>query len=70
MDIEAGAEVDLMEWSRLVDEDGAATFFHTPEWADVLTSTLPGFRAHHFCARREGGLIAMMPTLSCVLQRR
>ena len=64
MDIEVSAGIDLQEWSRLVAEDEAATFFHTSEWSDVLTSTLPGFESAHVTAREHGRLVSLMPVLS------
>ncbi|MFH1865022.1 MAG: GNAT family N-acetyltransferase [Candidatus Eisenbacteria bacterium] len=64
MDIEAAADVAPGEWSRLVAEDEAATFFHTLEWSDVLTSTLPGFRSAHLSASDGGELLALLPVLS------
>jgi len=64
LDIGAVTDVDRTEWSRLVAHDGAATFFHTPEWADLLTSTLPGFRTAHFEAREAGRLLGGIPALS------
>lgn len=64
MDIGAATDVDRREWSRLVAHDGAATFFHTLEWADLLTSTLPGFRPAHFAARDAGKLLGGIPALS------
>lgn len=57
------ADINPGEWSRLVAEDTAATFFHTPEWSDVLTSTLPGFEPAHIAARESGRLVAIMPVL-------
>ncbi len=64
MDIEAATDVTTGEWSRLVAEDEAATFFHTPQWSDVLTSTLPGFQSAHMSARDGGRLVALLPALS------
>ncbi|MCK4409612.1 MAG: GNAT family N-acetyltransferase [Candidatus Eisenbacteria sp.] len=63
MDIEVSADINAGEWSRLVTEDEAATFFHTSEWSDVLTSTLPGFHSAHVAARDGGRLVAIMPVL-------
>ncbi len=63
LDIELSADVNPGEWSRLVAEDEAATFFHTPEWSDVLTSALPGFQSSHVAARDGDRLIALMPAL-------
>jgi len=63
LDIETRAALDTLEWSRLVEQDEAATFFHTPEWSDLLTSTLPGFRASHLTARDAGRLVGVMPVL-------
>jgi hypothetical protein len=64
LDIEVSAGIDSQEWSRLVTEDEAATFFHTSEWSDVLTSTLPCFESAHVTARDAGRLVALMPVLS------
>lgn len=64
MDIGAGTDVDRTEWSRLVAHDEAATFFHTPDWADLLSSTLPGFRPAHFEASEGERLLAVIPALS------
>ena len=64
MDIEVSAGIDPQEWSRLVAEDEAATFFHTSQWSDVLTSTLPGFETAHVTAREDGRLVSLMPVLS------
>ena len=63
LDIEVSADVNPGEWSRLVTEDEAATFFHTPEWSDVLTSTLPGFQPAHIAAFDGKRLVALMPVL-------
>ena len=63
MDIETRTSLDTGEWSRLVEQDEAATFFHTPEWADVLASTLPGFRQSHLAALEDGRLVGVMPVL-------
>jgi CelD/BcsL family acetyltransferase involved in cellulose biosynthesis len=64
LDIEAAADVVPGEWSRLVAEDEVATFFHTPEWCDVLTSTLPGFRSAHVSATEGGETVALLPALN------
>lgn len=64
LDIEAAADVTAGEWRRLVEEDETATFFHTPEWSDVLTSTLPGFQNAHLSAVDGGRLVAILPVLS------
>ena len=57
------ADVNPGEWSRLVAEDEAATFFHTPEWSDLLTTALSGFERSHVAARGGERLIALMPVL-------
>ena len=64
LEIEVSADVNPEEWSRLVAEDGAATFFQTPEWSDVLISTLPGFESSHAAARDGDRLVAVMPVLA------
>ena len=63
LDIEVSDDINPQEWSRLVAEDEAATFFHTPEWSDVLTSTLPGFQSAHIAVREDGRLVSLMPVL-------
>ncbi len=64
MDIEVSVGIDSQEWGCLVAEDEAATFFHTSEWSEVLTSTLPGFESAHVTAREHGRLVSIMPVLS------
>lgn len=63
MRIEVAPGLNSAEWSRLVEQDGAATFFQTPEWSDVLTSTLPGFEEKHLAATVEGRLVGVVPAL-------
>jgi CelD/BcsL family acetyltransferase involved in cellulose biosynthesis len=63
LDIETSAHLDTGEWRRLVEQDEAATFFHTPEWSELLTSTLPGFRTSHLAARDGGRLVGLVPVL-------
>jgi CelD/BcsL family acetyltransferase involved in cellulose biosynthesis len=63
LDIRVSATLCPGEWSRLVTEDEAATFFQTPEWSDVLTSTVPGFRAEHIAASAGGKPVAIVPVL-------
>jgi hypothetical protein len=64
LEIGAAADVNTREWSRLVEQDEAATFFHTPEWSELLTSTLPGFRASHLSGFHDGRLAAVLPALA------
>jgi CelD/BcsL family acetyltransferase involved in cellulose biosynthesis len=63
LDIQTHATPEAGEWSRLVEQDEAATFFHMPQWADLLTSTLPGFRAAHIVALDGHALVGLVPAL-------
>ncbi len=64
MDIEAAGHIEHAEWERIVSEDDRAAFFHTPEWSDLLVSTLPGFEVSHLVAREGGRAVAVMPVLA------
>lgn len=64
LDIRVSAAPNPGEWSRLVAEDEAATFFHTPEWSEVLISTVPGFSAEHIVASAGGTPVAIVPVFS------
>jgi CelD/BcsL family acetyltransferase involved in cellulose biosynthesis len=63
LDIATSAHLDTGEWRRLVEQDEAATFFHTPAWSELLTSTLPGFRSSQITAREQTQVVGVMPVL-------
>lgn len=63
MNIEVSPKIEREEWDRIVTEDESVSFFHTAEWSDVLTSTLPGFEPAHLTARMDGRLVAGVPVL-------
>lgn len=45
-------------------EDACATFFHTPEWSELLTGTLPGFRARPLAVKANGRAAGVLPAVS------
>ena len=63
MGIHLSRTVNTDQWAGLVAGNGKATFFHGPEWSELLVSALDGLEALHLSARADGKLVGVLPLI-------
>jgi predicted N-acyltransferase len=56
-------DVDPRQWERLLEQDQAATFFHTLDWGRLIEGTIPGWQRVYVTAEHEGDLVAAIPAM-------
>lgn len=54
----------LRDWERILAERDSYSFFHAPQWADLLHSVLPQGRMKHLFLRFSDGNEAVLPLLA------
>ena len=57
-------------WSQVVSQCDYATFFHTPTWAQIITSSLPKFHLATKGFVLDDGVIAIVPMVATVERNR
>jgi FemAB-related protein (PEP-CTERM system-associated) len=54
------ADGDAGRWSAFVERCPEATFFHRPEWHEIIASVF-GHRTHYLYAERAGEIVGVLP---------
>jgi len=57
-------ERPLAIWENILNAQASHSFFHTPQWADLLCKVIPGARPDHHWLRFSDGKEAIFPLIS------